>query len=95
MVMPFYFLRALFSPVIRIEVAMNYAQEQRIRLIEVIIDNCGMFNRAILMDYFGISKPQASRDLRDYMTLAPNNLLYDKTNKTYVKSTSFKRVYNG
>ena len=74
---------------------MNYAQEQRIRLIEVIIYNCGLFNRAILQDYFGIGEAQATRDLRDYMTMAPNNLLYDKTNKTYVKSTSFKRIYNG
>ena len=74
---------------------MNYAQEQRVRLIEVIIDNCGTFNRAILQDYFGIGVVQASRDLRDYMNLAPNNLLYDKTNKTYIKSTNFKRIYNG
>jgi hypothetical protein len=74
---------------------MNYAQEQRIRLIEVVIDNCGMFNRAILQDYFGIGEAQATRDLRDYMALAPNNLLYDKTNKTYVKTIAFKRIYNG
>lgn len=72
---------------------MKYAQQQRLVFIDLLLDHYGTLNRANLMDYFGISQPQASRDIRDYRALAPHNATYEPTRKTYVRSTNFKRVY--
>lgn len=41
------------------------------------------FNRSDLMERFGLSQTQASMDLRAYQELAPANLIYDGTDKTY------------
>ena len=72
----------------------TYAVEQRLRLIDFLLHHYGQINRGALMDYFGISMPQASMDLRNYFALAPSNATYSKSLKTYLKSASFKRVYS-
>lgn len=72
---------------------LNYAATMRLRFIEVVLDHYGHFNRSSLMDYFGISTPQAAIDIRDYKTLAPGNLEYDKGGKRYVKADTFKRFF--
>ena len=72
---------------------MKYAVEQRLRFIEFLVFHYGFINRSMLMDYFGISSPQASRDIGDYMELAPNNLIYNKNIKTYQRSLTFKRLW--
>jgi hypothetical protein len=72
---------------------LKYAVEQRLRFIDFLVHHYGSINRGALTDYFGISVPQASIDLGDYMKLAPSNLVYDKTLKSYVKGPDFKRVW--
>ena len=72
---------------------MNYAVAQRLRLIDLLLDHYGTFNRAALVDYFGISVPQASNDLQAYLALAPGNAEYDRGAKTYRKTAGFKRVW--
>lgn len=72
---------------------MNYAETQRLRLIDTLAGQYGAVGRGVLMDYFGISRPQASADLKRYRELAPNNLKYDTTAKAYVKTQSFERVW--
>lgn len=72
---------------------MKYAIEQRLRFIDFIVHHYGRINRSIIMDYFGISMPQASRDIQDYVKLAPENLLYDTNAKTYVQGVNFKRFF--
>lgn len=52
----------------------------------------GRFNRADLVNQFGISVPQASADIADYKELAPTNLSYDKRLKIYTPSAWFKPV---
>lgn len=49
-------------------------------------------NRADLVEFFSISVPQASQDLALYQELAPGNLVYDKTAKTYVAGPQFTPV---
>ncbi|QYW02189.1 hypothetical protein CPT_Sonora_088 [Stenotrophomonas phage Sonora] len=71
----------------------RYAVEQRLRLIDFLLANYGSVGRPQLMDYFGISTPQASDDLSEYRKLAPNNMVYDATLKAYVAGPEFKRVY--
>ena len=72
----------------------NYAIEQRLRLVDFLLCHYGTLNRSALEDYFGISTPQASLDIRLYLQRAPNNATYDKTRKAYVRSSSFQRVWS-
>ena len=52
----------------------------------------GAINRSDLVDQFEVSVPQASNDLSRYHKLAPNNMLYDKSSKRYVRAPRFKPV---
>lgn len=72
---------------------MKYAVEQRLRLIDFLLSHYGHINRSALMDYFGISIPQASKDIADYLALAPGNAAYDASAKRYVATAEFKEVY--
>lgn len=72
---------------------MNYAAEQRARLIDVLLLTHGTVNRKVLMEYFGIAPACATRDLTAYKKLYPGNMTYDDVSKTYVKAPGFKRAY--
>lgn len=72
---------------------MGYALTQRLRLIDFLLAEYGRVNRSAVMDYFGVSKPQASMDFKDYMTEAPMNMHYDPSAKTYVRSDTFERAF--
>jgi hypothetical protein len=45
------------------------------------------------MDFFGVSEPCATRDIKHYMELAPANTVYDATAKTYIRGANFKRAW--
>ncbi len=64
-------------------------QAQRFELIEWHAYWLGRVNRSVLETRFGISTPQASLDFRSYQEIAPNNIEYDSTEKTYVPTESF------
>ncbi len=49
-------------------------------------------NRSDLVDHFGISEQQASGDLTRYQDLAPGNLVYDKSAKTYRTAPGFEPI---
>lgn len=72
---------------------MNYAVEQRVRMIEFLLVHYNSIGREQLVDYFGISEPQASRDFRLYKELAPDNMILNESSKRYVKLDTFKRIY--
>jgi hypothetical protein len=72
---------------------LNYAVEQRLRFIDFLLMHYGTLNRAAIMDYFGVSMPQASCDIRDYLIIAPGNAIYDKSAKTYRRTEGFVRVW--
>ena len=46
-----------------------------------------------LTEHFGISVPQASLDIAKYTELAPNNLTYDRSSKTYTAAPNFHPLY--
>jgi len=50
-------------------------------------------NLADLIDTFGISVPQASKDLALYQEQAPGNVVYDKSAKRYVASEGCKPLF--
>jgi hypothetical protein len=63
------------------------------RFIDFLLAEYGTINRSALMNYFGISAPQASNDFATYMEIAPQNMVYDMSIKTYRVTHEFKRVY--
>lgn len=74
--------------------AMKYAIEQRLRFIDFLVHHYGSINREALTDYYGISTPQASLDIKEYIGLAPGNLEYSTSLKRYNKSPKFVRVWS-
>ncbi len=62
---------------------------QRLMFIEARLYWAGRVNRADLIDQFGIQMAQASKDLMLYQTVAPANIVYDKSQKTYRASDQF------
>jgi hypothetical protein len=65
----------------------------RLRFIDLVLDHYGTLNRAIIMDYFGISQPQASLDIRAYLDQAPHNIDYDSSLKLYRRTPLYVRKF--
>jgi hypothetical protein len=65
---------------------LNWAQEQRILMIENMLRAYGYINRAHIERLFRISTPQASADLRMFMKLYPKLLEYNRSAKRYEQS---------
>ena len=66
----------------------------RYRLIETVAGWEGRLTTGHLMQSFGISRQQASKDINSYITdYAPKNLEYDKHLKGYVPSRHFKPLF--
>ncbi len=72
---------------------LRWGVEQKLQFIEFRLFWEGHVNRGDLIDKFGISQNQASGDLNRYIALAPDNMIYDKSGKTYVRSSSFSPFF--
>ncbi len=72
---------------------LRWTVERRLAFLEQRLFWEGRVNRADLIERFGISINQASADLTRYQTLAPGNLVYDKSRKTYVAGPRFKAAF--
>lgn len=68
---------------------LSWGVERRLEFIEFRLFWEGHVNRRDLMEQFGVSVNQASTDLNRYIGLAPDNMLYDKSARTYVRSLEF------
>jgi hypothetical protein len=69
-----------------------WGQERRLEFIDFRLYWEGRLNRSDLVDFFGISVPQASLDLAKYQEMAPKNAIYDRTEKTYLATDAFTPV---
>jgi predicted DNA-binding transcriptional regulator YafY len=69
---------------------LRWGVEQRLEFIEFRLFWEGHVNRSDLMDQFGVSVNQASMDLNRYIGFAPDNMVYDKSARTYVRGPRFK-----
>ena len=69
---------------------MRWGVEQRLEFIDFRLFWDGGINRSELIEQFGISVPQASKDLSMYEASAPGNLVYDKRAKRYISSPQFR-----
>lgn len=72
---------------------LPYAVEQRRRFVDFLLVEYGHVNRSALVDWFGVSMPQASRDIGDYLKAAPGNAVYDASVRSYFSAEGFKRLY--
>ena len=73
--------------------SLRWGVEQKLQFIEFRLFWEGHVNRGDLIYKFGISQNQASGDLNRYIALAPDNMVYDKSGKSYVRSSSFKPLF--
>ncbi len=72
---------------------LKWGAKKRLEFLETQLYWSGRINRQDLMEHLGISKAQASTDLADYKMVAPENMAYDLTEKTYQITESFCPQY--
>jgi hypothetical protein len=72
---------------------LRWGVEQRLEFIEFRLFWEGHVNRSDVMEQFGLSVNQASSDLNRYIGLAPHNMDYDRSLRTYVRQPGFKPVF--
>lgn len=72
---------------------LRWSVERRLEFIEFRLFWEGRVNRGDLMGAFGISVNQASIDLNRYIGVAPDNMLYDKSARTYIRGTLFEPLF--
>lgn len=68
---------------------LRWGVERRLEFIEFRLFWEGHVNRGDLIDAFSISVNQASTDLNRYLGMAADNMAYDKSAKSYVRSPEF------
>lgn len=71
----------------------RWSQDRRLEFIDFRLRWDGRLNRSDLMEFFGISIPQASLDIAKYTSLAPGNLVYDRSSRVYIAPSGFQPLY--
>lgn len=72
---------------------VKWSQERRLQFIDFRLQWGGRINRRDLTDFFKISVPQASADIARYAEVAPGNLEYDTSSRTYVATPAYVPRY--
>lgn len=72
---------------------LRWGVERRLEFIEFRLYWEGGINRSDIIEKFGVSVPQASKDLSQYQQAAPGNIEYDKSEKRYFVSANFEPVF--
>ena len=68
---------------------LKWGVERRLEFIEFSLYWEGGVNRADIVEQFGVSVPQASKDLSLYQDKAADNIYYDRSQKRYLTSEKF------
>ena len=68
---------------------LRWGVAQRLEFIEFRLFWEGHVNRSDLMEQLGLSVNQASADLNRYIGFAPDNMVYDKSARTYVRGPDY------
>jgi hypothetical protein len=72
---------------------MRWSVGRRLEFIDFRLYWEGRINRKDLTEFFDISVPQASSDLKTYQEKAPKNIEYDKSGKFYFATPNFKPLF--
>lgn len=73
--------------------AVRWSQERRLQFIDFRLQWEGRINRRDVTEFFNISVPQASADIARYTELAPQNLQYDTSSRTYTATPGFSPYF--
>ena len=71
---------------------LRWSVERRLEFIEFRLYWEGRVNRGDIVDTFGVSVNQSSTDINRYIGMAPDNLAYDKSARTYVRAQAFSPI---
>lgn len=77
----------------------KWNQQRRLEFIDFRLSCDGRMNRKDLVDFFGISVPQASLDVSRYCSIVQNldpprlNIAYNRHHKYYIRSDDFKPLF--
>ncbi|RDH84114.1 MAG: WYL domain-containing protein [endosymbiont of Galathealinum brachiosum] len=72
---------------------IKFATRQRLQFIEIMAYYLGHISRSMLAKAYGISDPAATKDLKLYNDLAPENLEYNPSLFSFVPSGKFDEVF--
>ena len=72
---------------------LRWGVSRRMEFLEARLFWEGKVNRSDLVQAFRVSTAQASADLSRYQLLAPGNVEYDRSAKTYISAATFTPVY--
>ena len=72
---------------------LRWGVERRLEFIEFRLFWEGHVNRGDLTDAFGVSVNQASTDLNRYLTMASDNIVYDKSARAYIRGANFDPLF--
>jgi hypothetical protein len=75
------------------QAGLKWGVERRLEFIEFRLFWEDGIRRSDLIKTFGVSEPQASKDLTLYQERAPGNAVYDKVSKRYVAGDGFESVF--
>lgn len=73
---------------------MRWSAIKRMEFIEARLYWEGKIGRKDLTEFFNISIPQATKDIKAYYELAPDNINYDTKAKQYVATVDFKPKFS-
>lgn len=73
--------------------SLRWGEERRLEFIEFRLAWEGGVRRSDIRSAFGVSEPQASKDLSEYQKRAPANAVYDASAKRYVAASSFEPLF--
>jgi len=73
---------------------LSRATRDRLAHIEFTLMFKGSAVRSDLIDRFEIAPAQATKDLKAYRDLAPNNAFYDKVRRAHVRADEFKPLFS-
>lgn len=75
------------------EVNLKWSVRRRLEHIDLLLAWDGYFGRQQLTDFFDISEPQASADIKLYQEKAVGNIIYNMNKKRYEPSTEFEPYF--
>jgi predicted DNA-binding transcriptional regulator YafY len=79
--------------VVEEQAGLKWGVERRLEFVEFRLFWEDGIRRSDLIKTFGVSEPQASKDLTLYQERAPGNAVYDKVSKRYVAGPNFEPVF--
>lgn len=72
----------------------RWGPEKRLEFIDFRLRWDGRLNRSDISDFFGVSTPQASLDISRYVEMAPQNVRYDRSERTYLATQDFQPLFS-